>query len=126
MKRRGVALATCVLGVSWLLSLPVVRAEESAEPEEEEIVVTARRRKETRAVVPESTTVITREDIERSNAQNVVDLLNREPGVFVNRQGGLGYGGNVQVRGLGGNPPTRSLVLVDGHPDFMGIMGHSL
>lgn len=75
---------------------------------------------------PISTSIITRTEIQRSGAQNLMDLLVREPGVWVSRQGGLGYGGNVTVRGFGGSPPTQVAVLVDGHPTQMGIMGHIL
>ena len=75
---------------------------------------------------PTSMSVITETEIQRSAAQNLMDLLVREPGVWVSRQGGLGYGGSVAVRGFGGSPPTQIAVLVDGHPTQMGIMGHIL
>ena len=73
-----------------------------------------------------STSVITETEIERSGAQNLMDLLVREPGVWVSRQGGMGFGGNVTIRGFGGSPPTQLAVLLDGHPTQMGIMGHIL
>ena len=73
-----------------------------------------------------STSVITETEIERSGAQNLMDLLVREPGVWVSRQGGMGYGGSVSIRGFGGSPPTQLAVLLDGHPTQMGIMGHIL
>ena len=73
-----------------------------------------------------STSVTTETEIERSGAQNLMDLLVREPGVCVSRQGGMGYGGSVSIRGFGGSPPTQLAVLLDGHPTQMGIMGHIL
>ena len=73
-----------------------------------------------------STSVITETEIERTTAQNLMDLLVREPGVWVSRQGGMGFGGNVTIRGFGGSPPTQLAVLLDGHPTQMGIMGHIL
>ena len=73
-----------------------------------------------------STSVVTQTEIERSGAQNLMDLLVREPGVWVSRQGGMGYGGSVNIRGFGGDPPTKLAVLLDGHPTQMGIMGHIL
>jgi outer membrane cobalamin receptor len=73
-----------------------------------------------------STSVITETEIERSGAQNLMDLLVREPGVWVSRQGGMGFGGSVSIRGFGGDPPTQLAVLLDGHPTQMGIMGHIL
>ncbi|MDH7482374.1 MAG: TonB-dependent receptor [Armatimonadota bacterium] len=73
-----------------------------------------------------SASVITRTEIQRSGAQNLMDFLVREPGVWVSRQGGMGYGGKVNIRGFGGSPPTQLAVLLDGHPTQMGIMGHIL
>jgi iron complex outermembrane receptor protein len=75
---------------------------------------------------PTSVSVITESEIERSGARNLMDLLVREPGVWVSRQGGMGYGGSVSIRGFGGSPPTQIAVLLDGHPTQMGIMGHIL
>lgn len=94
--------------------------------ESEAVVVTATKETQETKDIPASVSVITRTEIERSNATNLVDLLVREPGVFVVRQGGMGFAGNVRVRGLGGSPPTQVTVLIDGHPDFMGVMGHIL
>ncbi|KPJ64636.1 hypothetical protein AMK68_01120 [candidate division KD3-62 bacterium DG_56] len=94
--------------------------------ESEAVVVTATKYPQETRDIPASVSVITREEIERSNATNLVDLLVREPGVFVVRQGGMGFAGNVRIRGLGGSPPTQVTVLIDGHPDFMGVMGHIL
>lgn len=73
-----------------------------------------------------SVSVVTETEIARSGAENLMDLLVREAGVWVSRQGGMGYGGNVTIRGFGGSPPTQLVVLLDGHPTQMGIMGHIL
>jgi len=35
-------------------------------------------------------------------------------------------GGSINIRGQGGKPNTGLLVLINGHPDFMGIFGHPL
>ncbi|NOX38228.1 MAG: TonB-dependent receptor [Calditrichaeota bacterium] len=54
------------------------------------------------------------------------------PSAFVVDKKIMGYGvgregaGQVFLRGLGGKPNTGVLVLVNGHPDFMGIFGHPL
>lgn len=58
-----------------------------------------------------STTVITRDDIEKSNAQNVYELLKSVPGVTVMQQGSPGGAAAVFVRGGNSN---HTLVLVDG------------
>lgn len=104
-------------------------AEEASEPplfEEEPLVVVATGEPVDPGELPVSVSVITREEIERSGALNLMDLLVREPGVWVSRQGGLGFGGSVAIRGFGGSPPTQVAVTVDGHPSQMGIMGHIL
>jgi hypothetical protein len=44
----------------------------------------------------------------------------------------MGYGvgsagsGSINIRGQGGRPNTGLLVLINGHPDFMGLFGHPL
>ena len=44
----------------------------------------------------------------------------------------IGYGvgtegaGSINIRGQGGRPNTGMLVLINGHPDFMGLFGHPL
>jgi len=103
--------------------------QEQGEPpvfEAEPMVVVATGEPEEPGTLPTSISVITRTEIERSGSLNLMDLLVREPGVWVSRQGGLGFGGAVSIRGFGGSPPTQVSVLVDGHPSQMGIMGHIL
>jgi len=54
------------------------------------------------------------------------------PSAFVMEKKVMGYGlgtegsGQVNLRGLGGQPNTGVLLLINGHPDFMGIFGHPL
>jgi vitamin B12 transporter len=60
-----------------------------------------------------SVSVITREQIEQSGAQNLATLLQDVAGVQVTTNGGAGQTGNVFVRGFGG-PDV--LVLLDGVP----------
>lgn len=60
-----------------------------------------------------SVSVITREQIEESGAQNLTTLLQQAAGVQVTSNGGPGQSGNVFVRGFGG---TDVLVLLDGVP----------
>lgn len=56
-------------------------------------------------------TVITRQDIETSQAPDLIDLLSRQVGVDISRTGGPGNASTVFLRG--GNAP-HALVLVDG------------
>jgi len=54
------------------------------------------------------------------------------PSAFTLDKKVIGYGvgpdagGSVNIRGQGGKPNTGLLVLINGHPDFMGIFGHPL
>ena len=71
--------------------------------------------------------------IERTGARTVFDAVEKlVPGVFVTRRGVMGYGistngtGAVSIRGVGGSPNTQVLIVVDGRPDVMGLMGHPL
>ena len=59
------------------------------------------------------------------------------PGLFTTSRGLMGYGvsggaaGGMSLRGIGGVPQeglptTGMLVLIDGHPQYMGLMGHPI
>jgi iron complex outermembrane receptor protein len=72
-------------------------------------------------------------EIDRTAARTVLDGVDRVvPGTFVTRRGAMGYGiatngtGGLSIRGVGGSPNTDILVVVDGRPDFQGLMGHPL
>ena len=92
-------------------------AEQTGETEEKvtmgEVVVTASRQEEPTAKVPARVTVIDAEEIERSNAQNVPELL-AEAGAFVTDTGGYKRSYKVDLRGFGETSPANTLVLVDG------------
>ena len=72
-------------------------------------------------------------EIERQGARTVLDAVDALlPGAFVTRRGVMGYGiatngtGGVSIRGIGQQPNTGVLMVVDGRPDFQGLMGHPL
>ncbi len=72
-------------------------------------------------------------EIDRTVARTVFDAVEQlAPGAFVTRRGVMGYGiatngtGVVSIRGVGGQPNTGVLVVIDGRPDFQGLMGHPL
>lgn len=81
------------------------------------VMVTATRQEEKALQVPSHVTVITSEDIRRSNATNVGDLLRTESGLWVtNTSGSTPSGIMVDGRGFndGGGNGSRVLVLIDG------------
>ncbi len=75
------------------------------------IVVTATRTARTADETLASITVITREEIERSQANDVAELLRGILGVNITRAGGYGTASSVFLRGTN---PGHVLVLVDG------------
>ncbi|MDQ7005162.1 MAG: TonB-dependent receptor plug domain-containing protein [Ghiorsea sp.] len=75
------------------------------------LVVTAGRIAENPANVSADTTVITRDDIEASQATTVADILRTQAGIDVASNGGLGKSTSVFLRG--GNS-GHTLVLIDG------------
>src|SRR3990167_6867874 len=66
----------------------------------DEIVVTAARTEEEISKIPANVTVITREDIEKSTASTVQDLLRNEEGLVINDLYGSGTKSTVDMRGF--------------------------
>lgn len=98
-----------------------------------EVVVTGTQVQVDRNSVPMAVSVIDRAQIEESHESALLPILNgRVPGLFVTERGITGFGvargsaGQISIRGIGGSPTTGVLMLIDGHPQFMGIMGHPL
>jgi iron complex outermembrane receptor protein len=79
-----------------------------------EVVVTATRDSEEKRKVPYNVSVITEEDISRSNAQSVADVLRTVPGVTVANITANPKGSSVDIRGFGEAGSMNMLVLVDG------------
>lgn len=78
-----------------------------------ETVVTATRNPQLLSSTMPHTTVISREDIERSQASDLVSLLQREAGLQRTQNGGVGTVSSVFMRGA---PSLQTLVLIDGVP----------
>ena len=99
----------------------------------DEVVVTGSTTKVNRASVPMAVSVVTNLQISSSSESNVLPILNgRVPGLFITERGVMGFGvaanaaGQISIRGIGGSPTTRVLMLIDGHPQYMGLFGHPL
>jgi iron complex outermembrane receptor protein len=99
----------------------------------DEVIVTGTPVKVNKNNVPMAVSVINRAQIEESDESAILPILNgRIPGLFVTERGVTGFGvargsaGQISIRGIGGNPTTGVLMLIDGHPQFMGIFGHPL
>lgn len=99
----------------------------------EEVVVTGSPVKINLNNVAMSVSVVTSAQINENNESALLPILSgRVPGLFVTERGVTGFGvsagsaGQITIRGIGGSPTTGVLMLIDGHPQFMGIMGHPL
>ena len=77
------------------------------------VVVTATRNSQLLGSALPFTSVITREDIERSQATDLVTLLQREAGLQRTQNGGIGSVSSVFIRGAAS---LQTLVLIDGVP----------
>ncbi len=78
------------------------------------IVVSAARTPQSELSTPASITVITREEIERSAAQNLAELLRGRSSVVVTDLFGDGSRASIDMRGFGNAAGSNVLVLVDG------------
>ncbi|MBR7004398.1 MAG: TonB-dependent receptor [Bacteroidales bacterium] len=95
-------------------------------------VVTGTRVAMDRDRVPAPVSVIGRRTIEQSDKSALMPSLMEEvPGLFVTSRGVTGYGvssgaaGGISLRGFGA-AEGRTLVLIDGHPQYMSIYGHAV
>ncbi|MFA6913535.1 MAG: TonB-dependent receptor plug domain-containing protein, partial [Proteiniphilum sp.] len=127
-----------LLVLCFLADIPL--SAESREPAEsndtirlDEVVVTGTMPKVNLRNVPMSITVISEERIAERMQPSLLPLLTEEvPGLFISQRGVMGYGvangaaGGMSIRGIGGAPTAGVLVLIDGHPQYMGLMGHPL
>lgn len=76
-----------------------------------DVIVTANRRAVTADQTFQSVSVITREQIEQSGAQSIMELLAGLPGVTTARNGGVGKATSIYLRGT---TTSQLLVLIDG------------
>jgi iron complex outermembrane receptor protein len=99
----------------------------------DEILVTGTKTNVNRHNVPLTMSVVTAKQIEESSESALLPVLSEQvPGVFITERGITGFGvstgsaGAISIRGIGGSPNTQTLILLNGNPQFMGIMGHPL
>jgi iron complex outermembrane receptor protein len=99
----------------------------------DEVVVTGSKVAVTKNQVPYTLSVIKPEVISSSGESSLLPVLSEQiPGLFISERGVTGFGvaegsaGQISMRGIGGSPTTRVLILLNGSPQYMGIMGHPL
>ncbi|MCK9208965.1 MAG: TonB-dependent receptor [Salinivirgaceae bacterium] len=99
----------------------------------EEVVITGTKASINRNQVPYTLSVVKNDEIANSSESSVLSVLSQQvPGLFVTERGISGFGvangsaGQISIRGIGASPTTQVLVLLNGNPQYMGIMGHPL
>lgn len=101
------------------------------------VVVTGTRARTDIRQLPMTISVVDRRRIESGRQPSLLPTLAQQvPGLFVTGRSTMGYGvstgssGAMTMRGIGngtqGTPTTGMLVLVDGNPQYMGLMGHPI
>ena len=98
-----------------------------------EVVITGTRNEVDLRHLPMTVSVVNSEQITKRYEQSLLPVLTEQvPGLFTTARGIMGYGvstggsGGFMMRGVGGSPTTGMLILIDGHPQYMGLMGHSI
>ena len=98
----------------------------------DELVVTGARSETDVRHLSQTVSVIDRKMIEQSNSPSLLPMLTEQvPGLFITQRGVMGFGvsdgaaGGISLRGMGGGS-GRLMVLIDGHPQYMGLFGHPI
>ena len=124
--------------LSLLFFVSVSAAEEPAQTDSVKyrfapIVVTGQRYEMPLKDVAASISIISPSKIKGTHLNTVADAISYGvPGVYTTRKSHMGYGvsslaaGNITIRGIGSNPNSQVLILIDGRPDFQGIFSHPI
>ena len=100
----------------------------------DEVVATGTRAMSVDArLLPVTVNVIDQQTLADRSEPNILPTLTEQvPGLFITQRGVIGYGvstggsGGIKVRGIGGQPNTDVLVLIDGLPQYAGLYGHPI
>ena len=119
-------LLTCLFGVIFIIPEFAFAEKEEKKVQViklEKVVVTATKTEKKIEDVPGSVAVITRKDIEESDAKAVPELINTLPGVTVYDSTGTGMSYSVSLRGVNPGRCNKVLVMVNGVPMNSGSTG---
>ncbi len=115
-------LFRAVIGLSFVLaqvSLAQVNEEENKEDKRfnlGQVVVTATKTERIAKDVSAAVSVITKEEIEKSNAKNIGEILSQVPGFYIYHSYGTPVEGKMSLRGFDPYGSERVLIMVDGVP----------
>lgn len=126
-----VALTGCAMPLlGWAESLDTLGVTRNYSLDE--VVVTGTRNETDVRHLPMTVSVIGREQIEQANNPSLLPILTEQvPGLFTTARGIMGFGvsdgaaGSISLRGMNGGS-GRLMVLIDGHPQYMGLFGHPI
>lgn len=103
----------------------------------QEVVVTGTRSATDVRHLPMTVTVINRETLTEQHQTSILPtLMQQVPGLFVTSRSMMGYGvsggasGAISLRGISSTTPGsgagQMMVLIDGHPHYQGLFGHTI
>lgn len=94
------------------------------------VVITATKIKGVQRDLTASISVVDHEKIEQASSSSVLEIIKTYvPSLYITEWGIMGFGaggvsaGKISLRGVGGGASTHVLILRNGRPDFMGLMG---
>ena len=115
-----------------LMSAQAQNADISKDVETDEVVVTGTRNSTDIRHLPMTITTVNHLKLTESHRTSVLPTLTEQvPSLFVTSRGVMGYGvsggaaGGISLRGISGGS-GQLMVLIDGHPQYMGIFGHPI
>ncbi len=108
MSRKQITLLTGLLAATSLF------AQQKDTVVLDEVVVTANKLEQKQSTTGKLITVISKEQIEKSQGKTVAQLLNEQAGITIN--GAFNNAGSVQTLYMRGAAPGRTLILMDGIP----------
>ena len=98
----------------------------------DEVVVTGTRNETDIRHLPMTITTVNHKKLTESHRTSILPTLTEQvPSLFVTSRGVMGYGvsggaaGGINLRGISGGS-GQLMVLIDGHPQYMGIFGHPI
>ena len=121
-----------IFSIALAVSAVAYAQNDSIRYELDDALVTGTRSATTARHLPMTVSVVGRETLTAQQRMNVLPTLAEQvPGLFLTQRGMLGYGvsngaaGGITLRGLSAGS-GQMLVLIDGHPQYQGIYGHSI
>lgn len=123
----------CILGTLLLVSSTVSARTSVADTLRlDEVVVTGTRNTTDIRHLPQTVTVVGRDKLTENERVSVLPtLMEQVPGLMLTSRGVLGYGvsgggsGGMMLRGISSGA-GQVMMLIDGHPQYNGIYGHSI